>query len=183
MDDQPNLSDTRPGKEFDADSLRSQVPSPIIADTQNWLKESSTVIDAESLHTAGPSPICADTRKLSCTFDGVANPLPGAWPNNLLEQIRSVIERAHDQPPQSPEFKFELSRNAAVHNAKILQKYNLRLGDALAANGSSPLGYGSEFRSVKILQSIFSHHPNWARLHSLLTNGSSWPLAALDEKY
>ena len=84
--------------------------------------------------------------------------------------------------PSIPEFRFELSRSAAEHNAKVLERYNFHLGAAIESNSTSPLGYGSEFRHVHVLQPLFEHHPNWNRLKSLLTIGSKWPLDELSDE-
>jgi hypothetical protein len=47
--------------------------------------------------------------------------------------------------PHPPEFIFELSELAALHDLNIFNKYSNDIGKALRANENSPLGYGSKF--------------------------------------
>jgi hypothetical protein len=89
--------------------------------------------------------------------------------------VSSTCER-----PKNPEFKLELTREAANHNAEVLKTYNFNLGMAIDANHDSPLGYGSEFQPAKSLQYVFILHPNWLQWKNLLTHGSNWPLNKLD---
>ena len=56
------------------------------------------------------------------------------------------------------------------------------MGNAIAAEKDSPLSYGSEFRPWKLLESIFSLHPLWPRLQSILNIGSSFPLEPLSRE-
>lgn len=78
-------------------------------------------------------------------------------------------------PIESTKFKFEISSEAAKHNWSELQKHD-NLGDALKAEGNSPLKYGSEFRPTRLLQYIFKYHPLWNRLKENLDNGVEYPL-------
>ena len=61
----------------------------------------------------------------------------------------------------------------------ILQKYKIDLTKALKAQENSPLSYVSEFKSTKVLSSIFALNPNWKRVKHILENGSCWPLEKL----
>jgi hypothetical protein len=49
------------------------------------------------------------------------------WPNNLIEQIREVMQTPCNMPT-TPEFNFKLSGEAAKHNKAILSKYKSDLG-------------------------------------------------------
>jgi len=49
------------------------------------------------------------------------------WPNDLIEQIREVMQTPCNTPT-APEFNFELSNEAAKHNKAILSKYKSDLG-------------------------------------------------------
>ena len=64
----------------------------------------------------------------------------------------------------------------------ILRKYNFDLGQALEAQRSSPLGYGSEFRPPATLHKLFWSHPLWQRMERLLVKGSKWPLLELSKE-
>ena len=81
-----------------------------------------------------------------------------------------------------PEFRFELTDEAAQWNYLVLKKYGLDLKRAIEGQSDSPLGYGSEFRDQSVLEEIFSKHPNWSRLKSILQNGSDWRLSELEEE-
>ena len=104
-----------------------------------------------------------------------------AWPDDLVERVQAVVNHSTCGRPSAPEFQFELSHDAAEHNAAVLKLYGFHLGAAIEANSTSPLGYGSEFRPVHVLKPLFECHPNWNRLKSLLTVGSKWPLDKLDD--
>jgi hypothetical protein len=63
----------------------------------------------------------------------------------------------------------------------ILKKYDFDLEEAINAQKSSPLGYGSEFRPPQTLRRIFKHHPLWERMERLLIEGSKKPLTEISE--
>ena len=75
-----------------------------------------------------------------------------------------------------------MSAEAAERNFCVLSKFNFNLETALKAQAKSPLGYGSKFRDPSLLEQIFGQHPNWKRLHKILTEGSNWPLEALSQE-
>jgi hypothetical protein len=81
-----------------------------------------------------------------------------------------------------PEFKFELTMAAAKKNYLMLGKYYFDLAAAIAANKTSPMGYGSEFRKPDVLQPLLSMHPLWLKLEDILTNGVQYPLKPLEEE-
>jgi hypothetical protein len=68
-----------------------------------------------------------------------------AWPNDLVERVKAVVSSKCERP-KNPEFKFELTQEAANHkNAEVLKTYDFNLGTAIDANYDSPYGYGSKF--------------------------------------
>eukprot|EP00985_Skeletonema_marinoi_P002393 scaffold1000_cov66-Skeletonema_marinoi.AAC.3 len=69
---------------------------------------------------------------------------------------------------------------AAEHNFQVLTRYDMDLGRAIHAQRTSPVGYGSEFRTTNNLVKVFGQHPNWNRMRDILNNGSAWPLQELD---
>ena len=69
-----------------------------------------------------------------------------------------------------------MDQESAQKNMCILKKYNYDLKAALVAQRDLPLIYGSEFKSIDVLESIFGLHPNWQRMKSILKHGSCWPL-------
>ena len=184
-----------------ADSLCTQWSDDAIASTRNPL-------DADSLCTKWPNdatvasqtvpilnPLSTDSLctkwPVDAPVDSQSSTLPdlasqytvvSAWPDDLVERVHAVVNHSTCVRPTAPEFQFELSCDAADHNAKALERYGFNLGAAIEANSSSPLGYGSEFRPVHILAPIFERHPNWNRLKTLLTVGSKWPLEQLSNE-
>ena len=77
--------------------------------------------------------------------------------------------------PEKQLFKFEINKETAEHNWKILSKFS-DLGEALKSQEKTALGYGSEFRSTILLEKIFKYHPLWNRLQNILKNGVEFPL-------
>ena len=71
---------------------------------------------------------------------------------------------------------------AAERNYLLLKKYDGSLAVALQAQGNSPLGMGSEFRPIDVLQAIYGRHPIWERMVLLLKSGSTWPLDPINKE-
>jgi len=72
----------------------------------------------------------------------------------------------------------------AANKNFILLKHNFG-GDllkALLAQSNLPLGYGSEFKPIKMLELIFKNHPSWSRMKRIRTHGSKRPLQPLDKE-
>ncbi len=61
--------------------------------------------------------------------------------------------------PAPLKFIFDMTEEATEKNFVILKKYDFDLEKAINAQKSSPLGYGSEFRSPQTLRRFFKHHP------------------------
>ena len=104
-----------------------------------------------------------------------------AWPEDLQKAIKDVL-KTQCVKPESPEFKFEMTMEAAEKNFCVLSKYKKDLGKAIKAQQKSPLGYGSEFRPTEVIKKVFHSHPNWDRMEKILLYGSSWTLEDLDEE-
>jgi hypothetical protein len=103
------------------------------------------------------------------------------WPNNLISILQKIMATPC-QPPTKPIFEFDLSIKAASKNYILLKNtFEGDLQRALNAQPNSLLQYGSEFRQIETLKSIFENHPSRNQMRSVLTFGSSWPLAPLDE--
>ena len=86
-----------------------------------------------------------------------------SWPKNLV-QLAKEITRLPSSKPTNPEFSFFMDQKSAQKNMCVLKKYDYDLKAALAAQQDSPLTYGSEFKPVNILESVFGLHPNWRRM-------------------
>eukprot|EP00956_Cyclotella_meneghiniana_P041994 scaffold248139_cov43-Cyclotella_meneghiniana.AAC.1 len=99
-----------------------------------------------------------------------------------MEVIEKIVKSSCFKP-KKPEFEFSLTAEAAAKNWLVLKKYKLNMKDALEAQKSTPLEYGSEFRSPSVLEPLFSqHHPNWSHLKDILHHGSVWHLEDIDEE-
>ncbi len=110
----------------------------------------------------------------------VTNSSQRAFPVELIEFINEIREEALPVPtPQ--EFVFDMTEEAAKKNFMILKKYDFDLEEAINAQKSSPLGYGSEFRPPQKLRRIFKHHPLWERMECLLIERSKWPLTEINK--
>ena len=81
---------------------------------------------------------------------------------------------------ETPEFKFEMTAQAAQQNWQVLKKYKLNLYEVLKANNEFQLQPGSECRPASTLNLIFDHQPLWPRLSSQLWHGAEFPLEKLD---
>ena len=98
------------------------------------------------------------------------------------KRVISILQLPIQQPTK-PEFSFELSMESAEKNFLILtKKYNGSLKAALEGQHESPLGMGSEFRPIEILETIYGNHPIWSRMEPILQQGSTWPLEDLSEE-
>ena len=90
---------------------------------------------------------------------GIIDSANDVWPEDLVE----IVQRVLDIPirnPDKPEFAFEMTIEAAERNYPLLmQSYKGSLELALKAQQHSPLGMGSEFRPIEVLQAIYSLHP------------------------
>ena len=79
------------------------------------------------------------------------------------------------QQPCAPSFLFRRDIEADNHNWKVLFGYK-NLVEALAANKSTVLQAGSEFRPANHLALIFDHHKLWPRLRKALMEAVLFPL-------
>ena len=102
------------------------------------------------------------------------------WTNDLLGTI-SLILNVQCPWISKPEFQFQLNKESAANKFCITNEYNKDLSKAISAQFNSPLGYGSEFRSINTLEVLFSRHPNLTGMKNILENGSAWPLEELEE--
>lgn len=109
------------------------------------------------------------TPSMQCATMFIDNIIP-KWPPELILIISQTIGTPW-LALLAREFTFKLTMVAATNNFSTLERHGLCLTTALKANANSPLGYGSEFQSPKLL---------WLPMKSILTHGSSWPLNNLD---
>ena len=94
-----------------------------------------------------------------------------------MDRIKSILATPTPCPTKS-EFSFEFTQEAAETNWNILRRFS-SLEEAIKSDGTSPLSYGSEFRSPETLSPLFENHPLWSRFKSILAEGVKFPLEPL----
>lgn len=88
----------------------------------------------------------------------------------LLPIIQSILQ--HPCPtPLKPEFRFECSTEAALHNASLLQSHDYDL-HACISQSPTTCRPGSEFRDVKCLDALFHLHSLWPKVRAMLSLGA-----------
>jgi hypothetical protein len=99
---------------------------------------------------------------------------------NLQSRIQTALSWQIPEIQPTP-FKFELTREAAEYNWKILCNNNMNLPE-LSQRNYNPLMPGTEFRPASILEPIFLGHPLWDETKSLLVHGATAPIQELSEE-
>ena len=90
---------------------------------------------------------------------------------------------AFSSPLSRPKFRFDVSKEAAVHNFNLFKHAKFNLSDILNTKGeTSVTTYGSEFKDVKILKKLFKHHHRWRDLKLMIKNIFQGPVEELDKK-
>ena len=110
----------------------------------------------------------------------------GATPSSVwLSDLITILQQIAALPchqPLKPLFTFKFSLEVANKNFILLTcKFGGDLSKALLAQSDSPLGYGSEFKPIEMIELIFRNHPSWSQMKQVLTHGSKWPLQPLDK--
>jgi len=101
------------------------------------------------------------------------------WLSDLITILQQIAALQCHQPLK-PLFTFKFSLEVANKNFILLTcKFGGDLSKALLAQSDSPLGYGSEFKPIEMLELIFRNHPSWSQMKQFLTHGSKWPLQPL----
>jgi hypothetical protein len=99
--------------------------------------------------------------------------------SNFLEKVCLIYHSKsslHNHGSDKLLFRFECTKEAAIHNANVLQCYNFDLNSALHAQKNSQVFYGTKFRPVQDLAMIFNSHPLWKHTSSILSSGATYPL-------
>ena len=95
-----------------------------------------------------------------------------------MDIIRSIVATTLTDPKGTP-FKFDLSKIAATHNAKILQRYDYDMTRVIADHPNSHISYGSEFRPTKVLHPLLHKSPFWEEVSTSLDKGAKYPLTRI----
>ena len=67
---------------------------------------------------------------------------------------------------------FKWTKEAAVHNSKILAVFNGYLGEDLKSQQGIPLYYGSEFWDPAGIANLFHHHEDRDKIMNIIQRGS-----------
>jgi hypothetical protein len=70
---------------------------------------------------------------------------------------------------------------ARHQNSKILQYFNYNLEEAILAQRSSQVMFGSDFKHPDLLCELLQDHPNWEKFKDILLHGAVFPLAPIPE--
>jgi hypothetical protein len=117
------------------------------------------------------------------TKDPLFHPLPP--PASRRPSLVVTSTGPSDGKPPSfrpPKFQFEWTDAAASHNLQILRDFEFDLGGAIAAQPSSIVTPGCEFRPTSLLRPLCGHHPLWPSAEEWLTTGVTFPSSALSEE-
>ena len=80
--------------------------------------------------------------------------IPPAW---LLQSIQQIAATS-TPTPAAPPFQFCSSSDSVTHNTRLLEEYDFDLTKIVDEHQHTTLGYGSEFRSIEDLSSIYRQH-------------------------
>ena len=69
-----------------------------------------------------------------------------------------------------------MSNAATIHNAYILQSHNFDITRTIASNTNIHISYGSEFRTVEVLEPLLHKTPLWKEVSEVLVKGAKYPL-------
>ena len=95
-------------------------------------------------------------------------PNPFAKPFDIASIIEDLLKKKENT--MKPRFRFDISEEAAAHNWKIFESYDLSL-DEILKNDNSIMRPGSEMKRTSELDKLFYLHPRWKYLRNRLVNG------------
>ena len=79
-------------------------------------------------------------------------------------------------------FIFDRTKEAAEHNSSLILQYNGDVQTLMQSLELSFTHYGSEFRSIHLLETLLSTHSKWPKLKSIITNGTNYPMEPISEE-
>ena len=94
----------------------------------------------------------------------------------------SKILRNEENPPKKSVFKFENTRQASKHNARILKTFDYDYEMVLEKQKGTNIYYGSEFRYYKNLEKLLKYHNSWNKFKTFLSSGTDTVLSEVDNK-
>ena len=87
-----------------------------------------------------------------------------------MSTIQSIVNTPIPSPVKSP-IQFEFTKEAMMHDSKILQSFDCNFEVIIQADPISDLSYGNEFRPPSVLEPLLCKHKDWIRLKGYLLNG------------
>ena len=98
----------------------------------------------------------------------------------MIRHITSLLQRTAAMNP--PTLKFEVTREAADYNFRLLTEHDFQLDHILNSPPNSVTAYGSEFKSTDHLKGLLGRHHRWAALEDRLRNGAEFPLETISDE-
>ena len=99
----------------------------------------------------------------------------------LVTTIKAIL-KTPIQKFEKPIFSLRRTHEAAVRKSKILTAFKGNLGAAIAAQKYSPVNYGSEFRDIASLETIFLRHEEKSKIINITLKGSRYHLDPIEEE-
>ena len=101
--------------------------------------------------------------------------------SKLMKMIQIILSSPCEKLHNSP-FIFERTVTAASHNSSIIMNHKGDLDKLMQSLKYSFTHYGSEFRSIKLLEKLLSVHSKWPKLQSIILHDADYPLDPITEK-
>jgi hypothetical protein len=79
--------------------------------------------------------------------------------------------------PTKPSVRFDVSTDAAEHNASLLRGVDYGFQQFLQGQTGSTLDFGSEFRKLEQIRPLLRHHPGFDELAEVLATGMPYKYA------
>ena len=99
---------------------------------------------------------------------------------SMVQHIQDLLNIV--SPMQPPQFHFDTTAEAAIHNFNLLKENDFQLEALLNSPINSATAYGSEFKSINQIRPLLQRHHRWPQLQARLANGADFPLRELPEE-
>ena len=93
--------------------------------------------------------------------------VPPAW---FMKEI-TIIAASPSTVPTKSSVRFDVSKEAAEHNAALLREVDYDFQQFFQGQAESTLAFGSEFRSIEQLRPLLRQHPGFDELAEILVTG------------
>jgi len=109
---------------------------------------------------------------LSKSFNETVKNSKFSW---LMQKIMEILA-LEEPPPSKHYFAFDNCKKAAKFNASLIKNTDYDFLRACKKQKGSIVSPGTEFRSIKNLQILFSRHEDWKEFKSIITDGCDYKL-------